>query len=89
LLSTQYAAAGLFTTSNTTTDPANFSGTADDNELDNAVQSLDASISGTYSLQISGINGYGNFTIGSENLGDVQTLQILHGRPKSQHQRPQ
>ncbi len=76
LLSTQYAAAGLFTTSNSTTDPANFSGTADDNELDNAVQSLDAAISGTYSLQISGINGYGNFTIGSKNLGDVQTLQI-------------
>jgi hypothetical protein len=76
LLSTQYAAAGMFTTSNTTTDPANFSGTADDNELDNAVQSLDASISGTYSLQSSGINGYGNFTVGSGNLRDVQTLQI-------------
>ncbi len=76
LLASQYAAAGLFTTSNTTTDPADFSGTADDNELDNAVQALDASISGTYSLQSSGINGYGNFTIGSGNLGDVQTLQI-------------
>lgn len=76
LLSTQYAAAGLFTTGNTTADPAKFSGTADDNELGNAVQSLNASISGTYSLQMSGINGYGNFTIGSNNLGDVQTLQI-------------
>ncbi len=76
LLASQYAAAGLFTTSNTTTDPASFSGTADDNELDGAVQSLDASISGTYSLKSSGINGYGNFTIGSGNLGDVQTLQI-------------
>ena len=76
LLASQYAAAGLFTTSNTASDPADFSGTADDNELDNDVQALDASISGTYSLQSSGINGYGNFTIGSENLGDVQTLQI-------------
>jgi hypothetical protein len=76
LLASQYAAAGQFTTSNTTTDPAGFSGTADDNELDSAVQSLDASISGTYSLESTGINGYGNFTIGSGNLGHVQTLQI-------------
>jgi hypothetical protein len=76
LLSTQFAAAGLFTTSNTTADPAKFSGTADDNELDLAVQSLDASISGTYSLQSSGINGYGSFSVGSGNLGDVQMLQI-------------
>jgi hypothetical protein len=76
LLSTQCAVAGLFTTSNTTADPAKFSGTADDNELDLAVQSLDASISGTYSLQSSGINGYGTFTVGSGNLGDVQMLQI-------------
>src|ERR1022692_1062410 len=57
LLASQYAAAGLFTTSNTASDPADFSGTADDNELDNDVQALDASISGTYSLQSSGING--------------------------------
>jgi hypothetical protein len=76
LLSSQYAAAGLFATSNTASDPANFSGTADDNELDNNFQSLDAPISGTYSLQSSGINGYGNLTIGSGNFGDVQTLQI-------------
>ncbi len=76
LLSTQYAAAGLLTTSHTTTDPADFSGTADDNELDNGVLSLHASISGTYSLQSSGINGYGNFTVGSGNLGNVLTLQI-------------
>lgn len=82
LLSTQYAAAGLFTTSNTTSDPAKFSGKADDNELGNAVQSLDALISGTYSLQMSGINGYGNFTIGSGNLGSVQTLQIYMVDPK-------
>ena len=76
LLASQYAAAGLFTTSKTTTDPANFSGRADDNELDNNFQSLDASISGTYSLQSSGINGYGSFTVGSGNFGDVQMLQI-------------
>ena len=76
LLASQYAAAGLFTTSHTTTDPANFSGMADDNELDNGVQALDASISGTYSLEGSGINGYGTFSIASGNLADLQTLQI-------------
>jgi hypothetical protein len=76
LLASQYAAAGMFTTSHTATDPASFTGTADDNELDNGIQALDASISGTYSLQSSGINGYGNFTIGSGNLGDIETLQI-------------
>jgi hypothetical protein len=76
LLSSQYAAAGLFATSNTSSDPASFSGTADDNELDNNVQALDASISGTYSLQSSGTNGYGSFTVGSKNFGSVQTLQI-------------
>jgi len=76
LLASQYAAAGLFTTSHTTSDPANFSGTADDNELDQGVQALDASISGTYSLQSSGINGYGTLTVGSGNFGDLQTLQI-------------
>ena len=77
----QFGALGQFTTSNTGVDPASFAGVGDDNEVGNVVQSLDATITGTYSLQSSGVNGYGTLTVGSANLGDVQLLGVYMTDP--------
>ncbi len=67
-----YAAVGMFTTSNTSSSPANFSGVADNNELNNAVQSA-ATIAGTYSIAS---NGYGSLTITPGDLTSVNALGI-------------
>ena len=67
-----YAALGMFSTSNTGSPTADFSGVAEDNEQ--AGFQLQATpISGTYSI---GSNGYGTFTIDSGDLADVSTLGV-------------
>jgi hypothetical protein len=74
--------AGQFTTSNTGADPASFSGVGEDNELENdEFSDLAAAISGTYSLQSSGVNGYGSLSLTSENFGDVDFLGVYMTDP--------
>jgi hypothetical protein len=69
----EYGALGQLTTSNTSTDPANFAGVGEDSELDNSVQtSLASQFSGTYTI---GSDGYGSLTA-STALGDVSLLGI-------------
>ncbi len=76
------AMAGQFTTSNTGADPASFSGVGEDNELENdEFSDLAAAISGTYSLQSSGVNGYGSLSLTSENFGDVDFLGVYMTDP--------
>jgi len=72
-----YAAVGMFSTSNTSSSPADFSGIADDNELTNGLQLSPSSISGTYSIMP---NGYGSLTIAS-GLGDVSVFGIYMTDP--------
>jgi len=68
-------ALGQFSTSNTSSNPADFLGVADANELAKGISPvLAAPISGTYSIP-SG-DGYGSLNITSGNLGDVTTLGI-------------
>ncbi|MGB6251093.1 MAG: hypothetical protein WCC78_20215 [Terriglobales bacterium] len=63
--------AGQFATSNTGADPANFAGVGEDNELENGVfTALAATFSGTYTVQDSGVNGYGSMSITS-GFGDA------------------
>ncbi len=78
-----YGAIGQFTTSNTTSSPADFAGVGEDSEPNNAVLSAKAAkISGTYSI---GANGYGslNFKLNGSNqgLGDVTALGIYMTDP--------
>jgi hypothetical protein len=68
----------MFSTSNTSSSIADFSGVADDNEPNYVVQSLLTHISGTYSIAA---NGYGNLTISSANLGDVSVLGVYMTDP--------
>jgi hypothetical protein len=69
-------ALGQFTTSNTSSATADFSGVGDDNELGNSLAPvLRALISGTYSLSDT-INGYGSLSVTSANLGSVTSLGI-------------
>jgi len=79
----QFGALGQFTTSSTSSSPADFSGVGDDNEPENGVISPPASkITGTYS--IAG-NGYGNLTFNlnsnSQGLGDITALGIYMTDP--------
>jgi hypothetical protein len=75
------AMAGQFAVSNTGTDPANFTGVGEDNELGNEVWSdLAASFAGTYSLQESEINGYGNMVV-NEGFGNVANIGIYMTDP--------
>jgi hypothetical protein len=68
-------ALGQFSTSNMSSNPADFSGVADANELAKGISPvLAAPISGTYSIPST--NGYGNLNITSGNLGDLTTLGI-------------
>ncbi len=67
-----YAAVGMFSTSNTSSPTANFSGVADDNEQA-GYQLPAAPISGTYAI---GSNGYGAMTIASGDLADVSALGV-------------
>jgi hypothetical protein len=67
-----YAALGMFSTSNTSHSVADLSGVADDSELI-GFQLPASPITGTYSIAS---NGYGTLTIASGDLGDVSTLGI-------------
>jgi hypothetical protein len=70
---TNYATAGMFSTSNTSSSVADFAGVADDNEVNYGVQLAASAISGNYSIAS---NGYGNLVISSLSLGDVSTFGI-------------
>ena len=73
------AAAGQFSTSNTSSDPADLSGVGDDNEVVFGVSSTSpSSIAGTYSIAT---NGYGSLTITPGDLGDVSALGIYMTDP--------
>lgn len=75
----QFGALGQFTTSNTSSSPADFAGVGEDSEPINGVLTSEASkITGTYLI---GANGYGSlaFNTTSANypgLGDITTLGI-------------
>ncbi len=73
-----YGVAGQFTTSNTSSASAAFSGVADDNEQINFIQLPAAAISGNYSIAS---NGYGVLTIAAGDLGDVSVLGIYMTDP--------
>jgi hypothetical protein len=80
--STYNAEVGQFTTTNTGSDPASFSGVGEDNELGNGVASDPAAaISGTYTVQDSGVKGYGSLSINSANFGNVTTLGVYMTDP--------
>jgi hypothetical protein len=80
----QFGALGQFTTSNTSSSPADFAGVGEDSEPGNGVLTSEASkITGTYLI---GANGYGSlaFNTTSANypgLGDVTTLGIYMTDP--------
>jgi hypothetical protein len=75
---TNYAVAGMFSTSNTSVALASFSGVADDNEVTYGVQVAASPISGTYAVAS---NGYGSFTITSGDLGDVSVFGVYMTDP--------
>jgi len=72
-----YAAAGMFSTTNTSSPRADFSGMADDSELI-GYQLPATPISGTYSIAS---NGYGSLTMVAGDLGDVSALGIYMTDP--------
>jgi hypothetical protein len=75
----EFGALGQFSTSNTSSNPADFSGVAEGNELDNGVLTpLASPISGTYSIPST---GYGSLTINNGGLGDVSVLGIYMTDP--------
>jgi len=76
--SSQYAAIGMFTTSSTSSSPADFSGVGDDNELGNGFNTFAAAFSGTYSIAS---DGYGSLTVTSKTLGDVANLGVYMTDP--------
>lgn len=73
-----YAAAGMLSTSNTSSSLANFSGIADDDEYTYDVLFPDTAISGTYSVAS---NGYGSLTVNPGELGDISALGIYMTDP--------
>jgi hypothetical protein len=80
----QFDALGLFTTSNTSSSPADFLGVGDDSEPQNGIISeLNAKIKGTYSIAS---NGYGSLAFDMldpnyPGLGDVTTLGVYMTDP--------
>jgi hypothetical protein len=77
----EYAVVGQLSTSNTSSDPANFSGVGEANEMDNTVVTgLASSFSGTYSFS-SLANGYGTLSVAPGGLGDTATLGIYATDP--------
>jgi len=68
-----YGVAGMFTTSNTSSSSASFSGVADDNEVTLGLQFSGSPIGGNYSIAS---NGYGSLTIAPGGLGDVSLLGV-------------
>jgi hypothetical protein len=77
--SSTYGALGQFATSNTTSDPASFSGVGDVDELDNNFFAQASAMSGQYSIAS---NGYGSLTItGGLGGSDVSALGIYMTDP--------
>jgi len=77
--SSTYGALGQFTTSNTTSDPASFSGVGDVDELDINFFAQASAMSGQYSIAS---NGYGSLTItGGLGGSDVSALGIYMTDP--------
>ncbi|MGA7401091.1 MAG: hypothetical protein WBW38_13785 [Candidatus Sulfotelmatobacter sp.] len=80
----QFGALGQFTTSNTSSSPADFSGVGDDSEpVNGVITSQSSKITGTYSIAS---NGYGNLAFNTTSgnypgLGDVTTLGIYMTDP--------
>src|SRR6266567_1042808 len=75
----EYGALAQFTTSNTGSDPASFSGVGDDDELDFDVFAEAAAVSGTYSIAS---DGYGSLTFtGGLGGGDVGTVGVYMTDP--------
>ena len=78
----EYAVLGQLSTSNTSSDPANFSGVGEANEMDNTVVTgLASAFSGTYSFS-SLANGYGTLSVAPGGLGDTATLGIYATDPR-------
>ena len=73
--STEFAAAGMFSTN---ASAATFSGFADDDELYNSVQALASPISGSYTIAS---NGYGSLTIPSGSFGSISVLGVYMTDP--------
>jgi hypothetical protein len=74
-----FGAAGQFSTSDTLSATASFSGVGDDNESVNQVlSSATSTIKGTYSIAA---NGYGNLNITNNGLGDFTTLGVYMTDP--------
>ena len=70
---------GQFSTSNHSSNPSNFAGVGDDNELGNAVQSAPAApIAGTYAITA---NGVGIMGITGATLGSVANLKFYMTDP--------
>ncbi len=75
----QNSEVGQFTTSSTSSNPADFAGVAEGNELGNAVATTLASpITGTYTIAT---NGYGSLTVGNGGLGDAVSEGIYMTDP--------
>ncbi len=80
----QFGALGQFSTSNTSSSPADFSGVGEDSEPVNGIITSKASkIKGTYSV---GSNGYGSFNFNTTSanypgLGNITTLGIYMTDP--------
>ncbi len=76
----EYAAVGQFSTTNTSSDPANFSGVGEANEMDNhVITGLRSLFSGSYSFS-SASNGYGTLSVTS-GLGSTKSLGIYATDP--------
>ncbi len=76
----EYGAVGQFSTSNTSSDPAMFSGVGEANEMDNGVATgLQSAFSGTYSFS-STSNGYGSMS-SIAGLGSTTALGIYATDP--------
>jgi hypothetical protein len=70
---------GQFTTSSTSSNPADFAGVGEGNELANGVATtLASAITGTYTIAS---NGYGSLTVGNAGLGDAATEGIYMTDP--------
>jgi len=70
---------GQFTTSSTSSNPADFAGVGEGNELANGVATtLASAVTGTYTIAS---NGYGSLTVGNAGLGDAVTEGIYMTDP--------
>lgn len=73
----QYGALAQFTTTNTTSNPADFSGVGDENKPGGVVKT-DSAVSGTYNIMS---NGYGSLTVTNGGLGSIDILGLYMTDP--------